>query len=1165
MSERLLFPPVQPKPSLGEKKRKRATNACLRCRLKKQRCDGLSQPCGNCAKSSSECVFPDEIMGEKFLRQHIANLEARVRELSFALKEVDPSHSVLKATDAELLSEQDLVDGFGFLSLTSGAEPLYVGGSSGASWGRIFSSALCNQTGEAHFFAESLIPPKTSLYSLSPDECRGAKSSSLHGSTAPSDSSSTIFQPNFAMQVKSGFIFPPLPQDDHLSDEIFATVFTTIQARHCFMDFVVLKKWYNEREKYCSPDQPLVADASRTAAFFLWLTYALGLRLWEMRGRVIPGLPSHEYYFQAALQYYDHVSSNTTTIQALLFLSMYSFRSTKGLSTWHLTGLAMRTALELGLHRKTPKAQQISPSTEEAKRRIWWSVYALERTIAFQLGRPIAIQDDEIDNELPLDIDCHIMDDEQILARRSAIDKKLSETGTNLENNPYPLGWTTMSPSLHHIRLRMILTKIKAKVYHPRFSRENMEQRHANVESLASELDRWRAHIPAKNVTTGNADDVFGLKSSTQNEFQPQAESGWDSGGIPFYTGEWFELQYYNALQSLLIPCALTAPPGSLYLHRAAHAAMNACELQRKRLREDNMSPLAVYSLHKLFMSGVFLLWALGKDPSLSVTSNDVGTDLGSENPGLRDYGDSSEKHSASLNGISIRIFLPVKHCQEALSIYATHYPQAKPYAHCFENMSNIWLRRVDRRDNCRELAVQQHRSPERIPEAAPETNTTHTQQPMEASFNPSHPPTLWKDDLNLPSRVRPSFFSDANLQLQSGPPLYHLLSLGPVEPTCEPLQLLKSEVERYQSQKPWMLGCIQRECPNDLLRNTFPPPGPSSTKSLSSYHSEIDNPAATPTDSVGSLKPRSAVGPEGQFVYQLQDYQAKLSDCSSWNDASSDQNLNNSSGSYSPGPRREVQRLGPGRNYRIDSRRSLSYNDEENATKVPEEANGNLRKMSFMSQQTCFEEITSSGDPNVDSLPNLLASQQRRMTNFTGGSFPSSVTPGAGLPPELYDASQRNECSSNNWLEENLQFAGNTAALSSVGGQVQDGDFFNNESKEGQSRENEYASSVSSILGEKSVPSKGLVPTNTGSAIEASGHQDLQNCIELLLAGQRDQDEPANKQYVVDMPRQLMSTDRGSFGEMMETGLGEMFEGSDSNDRSAYQGSVNFYNYHLR
>ncbi|KAA1124089.1 hypothetical protein PGTUg99_026746 [Puccinia graminis f. sp. tritici] len=569
-------------------------------------------------------------MGEKFLRQHIANLEARVKELISALKEIDPGHSVLKTTEAEVLSEQDLVDGFGFLSLTSGAEPLYVGGSSGVSWGRIFSSALCNQTGEAHFFSESLIPPKTSLDSLCSDE-------SL--SIAPADVESAVFQTSFSMQMKSGFVFPPLPQDERLSDELFATVFTTIQARHCFMNFVVLKQWYSERDRFCASEKPLVADGPRTAAFFLWLTYALGLRLWEMRGRVIPNLPTHEHYFQAALQYYDHVSSNTTTIQALLFLAMYSFRSTQGLSTWHLTGLAMRTALELGLHRKTPKAQQLSPFHEETKKRIWWSVYALERTIAFQLGRPIAIQDDEIDSELPLDIDCHVTDDEQILARRVAIDKKLSETGTTLENNPYPLGWTTMSPSLHHIRLRRILTKIKEKVYHSRFSQEKAEQRYASVDALASELDQWRALIPAKSSIDKSAGNLFGLDLETQNEFKPEVEGGWDSGGIPFYTGEWFELQYHNALQSLLIPCALTAPPGSPYLHRAAHAAMAACELQRKRLREDYMAPLAVYSLHKLFMSGVFMLFALDKDRSLSVATDDVRTELGPEHDVRTEFG----------------------------------------------------------------------------------------------------------------------------------------------------------------------------------------------------------------------------------------------------------------------------------------------------------------------------------------------------------------------------------------------------------------------------------------------------------------------------------------------------------------------------------------------
>lgn len=120
---------------------------------------------------------------------------------------------------------------------------------------------------------------------------------------------------------------------------------------------------------------------------------------------------------------------------------MYSFRSEKGLSAWHLSGLAIRTAVELGLHRKTPQNKLKDPFVEETRKRVWWSVYCLERfvkdleqswiikmdafvwcceclrsgsdvllilihwtsvfrTMALQLGRPIAIQDSDIDIEV---------------------------------------------------------------------------------------------------------------------------------------------------------------------------------------------------------------------------------------------------------------------------------------------------------------------------------------------------------------------------------------------------------------------------------------------------------------------------------------------------------------------------------------------------------------------------------------------------------------------------------------------------------------------------------------------------------------------------------------------------------------------------------------------
>lgn len=59
------------------------------------------------------------------------------------------------------------------------------------------------------------------------------------------------------------------------------------------MNFPALKIWYEQREVLLGP-QELQGYGQRTAAFFLWLTYALGIRLWEGRGKKVEGLASHE-------------------------------------------------------------------------------------------------------------------------------------------------------------------------------------------------------------------------------------------------------------------------------------------------------------------------------------------------------------------------------------------------------------------------------------------------------------------------------------------------------------------------------------------------------------------------------------------------------------------------------------------------------------------------------------------------------------------------------------------------------------------------------------------------------------------------------------------------------------------------------------------------------
>ena len=52
----------------------------------------------------------------------------------------------------------------------------------------------------------------------------------------------------------------------------------------------------------------------------------------------------------------------------------------------------MRTAVALNLHRKVQSAD-VKPDAIEIRSKVFWSVFNLERTLAFTLGRPVSLMD----------------------------------------------------------------------------------------------------------------------------------------------------------------------------------------------------------------------------------------------------------------------------------------------------------------------------------------------------------------------------------------------------------------------------------------------------------------------------------------------------------------------------------------------------------------------------------------------------------------------------------------------------------------------------------------------------------------------------------------------------------------------------------------------------
>ncbi|OAQ77992.1 fungal specific transcription factor domain-containing protein [Purpureocillium lilacinum] len=83
----------------------------------------------------------------------------------------------------------------------------------------------------------------------------------------------------------------------------------------------------------------------------------------------------------------------------------YSFFNQLGPSkasphTWFLVGTAARLALGLGLH--TPSAYDGSSfDVQQRRKRIFFSIYMMDRVVSIALGRPFAIHDDDIEVTVP--------------------------------------------------------------------------------------------------------------------------------------------------------------------------------------------------------------------------------------------------------------------------------------------------------------------------------------------------------------------------------------------------------------------------------------------------------------------------------------------------------------------------------------------------------------------------------------------------------------------------------------------------------------------------------------------------------------------------------------------------------------------------------------------
>lgn len=132
---------------------------------------------------------------------------------------------------------------------------------------------------------------------------------------------------------------------------------------------------------------------------YLLVTLAVGEQyLNESSDGGVPGMR----FFVPALQLYKNYyeSPSLDFVQTLLLMAFYQQGLNRSNGAFSFYGLAIRTSLIMGLHRKVTDSK-MTPIEKEKRRRVWWTAYVMESIWCAKLGQPIHISIEDTDVEFP--------------------------------------------------------------------------------------------------------------------------------------------------------------------------------------------------------------------------------------------------------------------------------------------------------------------------------------------------------------------------------------------------------------------------------------------------------------------------------------------------------------------------------------------------------------------------------------------------------------------------------------------------------------------------------------------------------------------------------------------------------------------------------------------
>ncbi|KAG0649390.1 Positive regulator of purine utilization [Hyphodiscus hymeniophilus] len=538
--------------------------ACERCRARKNKCDGKNPSCGTCQRAGAECIITDRLTYQQLPRSHVDDMKAQVQALqeeNDALKaqisflQQQKQHDLGAAVEeapkpqgkgAATVCGRELAADIGLLSLEGTSERKYVGESSGVYFGKIVGAILPGEAKSLPAAAQLTNPLRFGL---------GRRDVQKPVNVPREPPPRPILLPNTEMA-------------NRLQEAFFSHRWPSLPFLH---RPTFLKKHFESVLR-----DGINADGA--SLFLTHMVFAIGAIDLRRKNGKLPITPLD--YFKTATSFYLSVlfeNGNLETIQGLLLLSTFAISEPHALNAWMVSGLAMRSAIELGLHRHVESGSLFQ---SEMRKRVFWAAYVLDRNISITLGRPLSIQDKDIDVELPLSL--------------SDIDL-LPEDNSPGHGRSGPLLPSDLSTFIHIIKLRQFGSRIQSVFYPTKTAGLDTKLVSSERDIFRAELENWIVSAPRYTLPTPAV----------------------------FQSIEWFQIAYNHALLLLYRPSP-ACPETTTHSLRICSDASISLIILYLTLYSKNKFAYTWVSLHSLFVATVTMLYTLTRQEIRATTTKNV-------------------------------------------------------------------------------------------------------------------------------------------------------------------------------------------------------------------------------------------------------------------------------------------------------------------------------------------------------------------------------------------------------------------------------------------------------------------------------------------------------------------------------------------------------------